>query len=78
MSHTDDKLIRMANQIASFFKTQPGDKAIAKTANHLREFWDPSMLARMAVLLQNDVPGLDTIARSAAEQVTGTTRTEHA
>lgn len=75
MSHSDDKLIRMANQIAAFFKTQPGDKAVAGTATHLRDFWDPSMLAQMAILLQGETPDLDPIARQAAEQITGASRT---
>lgn len=32
----------MANQIARFFDSQPGDAA-AQTAQHLKNFWDPSM-----------------------------------
>ena len=36
-----DKMIRMANQIASFFKTQPGEDAPAKVAAHISDFWEP-------------------------------------
>ena len=43
----DAKLIRMANQIATFFDSQPGDPVPAVTA-HLRDFWDPSMRRRLA------------------------------
>ena len=39
---TDDKLIRMANQIAAFFVTQPGDAAVAVAA-HLNDNWAPAM-----------------------------------
>ncbi len=70
MSNTDEKLVRMANQIASFFKTQPGDKATASTAQHIKDFWDPSMIAQMRNLLANDVEGLDPIAHAAAKEVT--------
>jgi formate dehydrogenase subunit delta len=39
-----DKLIRMANQIASFFEADP-DRAAALDgiASHLSRFWDPRM-----------------------------------
>ncbi|MEO9777970.1 MAG: formate dehydrogenase subunit delta [Sedimentitalea sp.] len=42
-----DKLIRMANQIATFFKTQPGDDAPAKVAAHITDFWEPRMRAQL-------------------------------
>lgn len=37
-----DKLVQMANQIATFFDTQPGDPA-AGIARHINEFWEPRM-----------------------------------
>jgi len=42
----DDKMIRMANQIAAFFDTQPGDHAAAEIADHLTKFWEPRMKAQ--------------------------------
>ena len=33
-----DKLIRMANQIAAFFRSQPGPPEIA-VAGHINDFW---------------------------------------
>ncbi len=39
---TPDKLIRMANQIATFFDSQSGDAA-AEIADHLVKFWEPRM-----------------------------------
>ncbi len=39
---TPDKLIRMANQIATFFDSQSGDAA-AEIADHLTKFWEPRM-----------------------------------
>jgi len=40
-----DRLIHMANQIGSFFATQPRIDAAAAVADHLRKFWDPRMRA---------------------------------
>lgn len=37
-----EKLVAMANQIATFFDTQPGDPADG-IARHINEFWEPRM-----------------------------------
>lgn len=37
-----DKLARMANQIAAFFESQPGDQAQA-VADHINANWAPAM-----------------------------------
>ena len=39
---SEDKLVRMANQIATFFDTQPDDPADG-IAKHINEFWEPRM-----------------------------------
>lgn len=51
MTH-DDNLIRMANQIGTFFESMPDrEEALQGIAMHLKNFWDPRMrnafLARM-------------------------------
>jgi len=38
-----DKLIRMANQIASFFRSYPEDQAVHGIQDHLIAFWTPAM-----------------------------------
>ena len=38
-----DKLVRMANQIGTFFAHKPPEIAQAAIADHLRRFWDPRM-----------------------------------
>lgn len=40
---THDRLTKMANQIATFFDTQPGDAAAQGTAAHIKAYWDPRM-----------------------------------
>ncbi|MCJ8520229.1 formate dehydrogenase subunit delta [Pseudorhizobium tarimense] len=45
MSHdqTHEKLIRMANQIATFFLSQPEDVQAEGVATHINKFWEPRM-----------------------------------
>ena len=45
MSHdqTHDKLIRMANQIATFFMSQPEEVRAEGVATHINKFWEPRM-----------------------------------
>lgn len=44
MSHdTTEKLVRMANQIATFFLSQPETVRIEGVANHINKFWEPRM-----------------------------------
>lgn len=51
----DDTLIRMANQIGTFFESMPDQtEALAGIARHLKNFWDPRM--RKAFLAQVDGP----------------------
>ena len=40
---TTQRLVHMANQVASFFASYPEAEAIDGTANHLKSFWDPRM-----------------------------------
>jgi formate dehydrogenase subunit delta len=39
----DDKLIRMANQIATFFMSQPEQLRVEGVATHINKFWEPRM-----------------------------------
>lgn len=64
----DDGLVRMANQIADFFRLRPHEQAVAGAADHIRKFWDPRMRAKMAEHLTHGVEGLNPIARDAVEQ----------
>ena len=70
MSSTSmDTLVRMANQIADFFKIQPADKAVEGTADHIRRFWDPRMRAMMTQHLAHGGAGLNPIALKATQIV---------
>jgi len=48
MSHDETfdpyaKIIRMANQIGTFFSSKPHDEGIAGIAEHINKFWEPRM-----------------------------------
>jgi formate dehydrogenase subunit delta len=62
-------LVRMANQIADFFRTVPEPEAVAGTADHIQKFWDPRMRAQLKTILNAGGEGLNPIARTAAEKV---------
>jgi formate dehydrogenase subunit delta len=64
---TNDKLIYMANQIGTFFKSQDNDTASAKIAEHITKFWDPRMRKAIVAHLDAGGTGLDPAARAAIE-----------
>lgn len=67
-------LVTMANQIADFFKTSnPGRaEAVAATAQHLRNFWEPRMRREIIAHLARDGgEGLNEIARDAVRMLEG-------
>jgi formate dehydrogenase subunit delta len=39
----DEKLVAMANQIASYFRAYPDDEAVAGIKDHIVAFWTPGM-----------------------------------
>ncbi len=43
MAANVQKLVMMANQIASFFVSQPGTTQAAEVAGHIKAFWEPRM-----------------------------------
>ena len=45
---SDDKLIRMANDIATFFNPYGEAEALAGIRKHIQSFWTPKMRAAMA------------------------------
>lgn len=64
-----EKMVHMANQIATFFKTQPGDDQAEKVATHLQDFWDPRMRNQLRDYVARGGEGLDDIAIRAARMI---------
>ncbi|MCL1630041.1 formate dehydrogenase subunit delta [Roseibaca sp. V10] len=61
-----EKMVRMANQIATFFKTQPKEDAPARVAAHITDYWEPRMRAQLRDYVEEGGEGLDEIVVKAA------------
>ncbi|WP_418595674.1 formate dehydrogenase subunit delta [Ponticoccus sp. (in: a-proteobacteria)] len=64
-----EKMVHMANQIATFFKTQPGAEASDKVAEHIRDFWEPRMRAQLRGYVGQGGSGLDPVVLKASELI---------
>ena len=72
MSHnTSGKLVYMANQIGTFFRSQGSEAAVEGTAEHIKKFWDPRMRNAIFAHLDAGGDGLDPPVRQAIEQLKG-------
>ncbi|WP_265500823.1 formate dehydrogenase subunit delta [Paracoccus beibuensis] len=63
-----EKMVMMANQIATFFDSQPGN-APDKIADHLRDFWEPRMRAQLLTFMEAGGKGLLPSAEEAARRL---------
>jgi formate dehydrogenase subunit delta len=61
------KLIRMANQIADFFRAYPEEEAAAGIRNHLQAFWTPRMRDAIAAYAVEKGAGLDPLVIRAVQ-----------
>ena len=63
-------LVKMANEIGSFFAAWPDrDAARTEVANHLKKFWDPRM--RKAIVAHVQVSGADSGLEPLAAEAVG-------
>lgn len=61
-----ENLVKMANNIADFFKAEPErEAAVMGVAEHLRRFWEPRMRVAIVKHYQAGGSGLGEIARDA-------------
>jgi formate dehydrogenase subunit delta len=63
------KLIRMANQIAGFFRSYPEDKAVAGIRDHLVLFWTPGMRDAILAHARLGGAGLDPLVAKALQAI---------
>jgi len=54
MLSNSEKLVYMANQIATAFGAQGEDAAVAQTADHIQKFWTPQMRRDLLSLAKTD------------------------
>ena len=66
------RLVHMANQIATYFKSYPEAEAVEATADHLRQFWDPRMRHALLTHVAAGGEGLAPLALKAAQSLRDT------
>jgi formate dehydrogenase subunit delta len=59
-------MLRMANQIAAFFKSYPRAEAVKDTATHFNNYWSPPMRKQLFAHLALGGEGLDPLVVEAA------------
>lgn len=67
--HTAEKLVRMANQIASFFASQPEATRVDGVATHINKFWEPRMRRQLFEIVDAGGAGLDPLVLDAAKLI---------
>lgn len=64
-----ETIIRMANQIATFFRTAADGDAPAQVAAHINAFWEPRMRKQLLEVLETENSGLDAEVRAARTMI---------
>ena len=65
-----DHLVRMANDIGNFFKSEPDHAlAVEGVAGHIKRFWDPRMRKEIIAHLEGGGDGLSDLAREAVRKL---------
>ncbi len=66
-----EHLVKMANQIESYFRSDPDRAAaVAGIESHLRRFWDPRMRKALVNYHDHGGEGLGELAKAAVERLT--------
>lgn len=64
-----DKLIYMANQIATFFESQPKKDAVEGVSKHINDFWEPRMRRQFFEIVDSGGEGLKPLVKEAAKTI---------
>ncbi|AFL54049.1 formate dehydrogenase subunit delta [Sinorhizobium fredii] len=66
---TNAKLIHMANQIATFFQSQPAREAAQGVATHINKYWEPRMRRKLFEHIEHGGEGLNPLVLEAAPKI---------
>ena len=67
---SESRLVYMANQIATYFRTHPHDEAVAATLDHVKKYWEPRMRRQILEHLHvHHGDGLNEIALAAIRKL---------
>ncbi|ROT97779.1 formate dehydrogenase subunit delta [Histidinibacterium lentulum] len=64
-----EKMVTMANQIATFFASQPEADRAARVAAHVNDFWEPRMRRQLLDHIAAGGAGLNPLVIEAAAQI---------
>jgi len=68
-ANTDETLVRMANQIATFFTSQPEKEQLDGVVSHINRFWERRMRERLLQLNKEKQAGLHELVTRALPQI---------
>lgn len=69
LSHTDEKLVRMGNQIATFFLSQPEAVRVEGVATHINKFWEVRMRRRFFEMIDQGIGGFLPLVIAASARI---------
>lgn len=70
LPRTQDHLVNMANDIATYFESEPDRAAaVAGVATHIRRYWEPRMRRKIYACVDAGGEGLSELARAAIVQL---------
>jgi formate dehydrogenase subunit delta len=65
-----ENLVKMANQIADYFRSEPDhEAAIASVESHIKRFWDPRMRKAIVEHVGGGGEGLGDLAKAAIQRL---------
>jgi formate dehydrogenase subunit delta len=64
-----EKLVYMANQIATFFESKPHDEGVKGIADHINAFWEPRMRRQFFQLFDAGAVGMKPILIEATGRI---------
>ncbi|SOE18772.1 formate dehydrogenase delta subunit [Hoeflea halophila] len=64
-----DKMRYQANQIATFFASQPEDEQVEGVADHINKFWDPRMRAKLFEMADESTEGFKPTLVAALQKI---------
>jgi formate dehydrogenase subunit delta len=69
MHSPNDTLVRMANDIGNFFRSQGEDRAVVGIADHIKKFWEPRMKKMIFAHLDEGGEGLKPLTLKAVQKL---------
>lgn len=69
VTSTSEKLVRMANQIATFFHSKPREEGLTGVAEHINKFWEPRMRRQFFEMLDSGSSEFDELVVAASAKI---------